>query len=115
MDVDCDGANNTGGKCANDHSGQGTTAFKSEVEQLNAGISDLDANSHPYIVFGNEEDSPSFQPKDHGMVPLSVMANVCNNQVVKHPEFSCDEVSNYCLICSGTVPDHGPGRYLLPG
>jgi len=46
------------------------------------GIPDLDANLHPYVVFGNEEHSPSFDPEAHGMERLSVMAIVCNNQVV---------------------------------
>lgn len=87
MDVDCDGANRTGGKCANDNSGQDTTAFKAEVGQLNAGITDLDANLHPYIVFGNEDHSPSFRPQEHGMVPLSVMAVVCNNKLVSNLDF----------------------------
>ncbi|KAL6904076.1 putative chitosanase CSN1 [Trichoderma evansii] len=79
MDIDCDGANNTGGKCANDPSGQGETAFKDTVKSY--GISDLNANVHPYVVFGNEGASPSFNPQSKGMKPLSVMAVVCNNQV----------------------------------
>lgn len=82
MDIDCDGANRKSGKCANDPTGQGTTAFQSEVQALNVGLKDLDSNLHPYVVFGNEEHSPEFKPKDHGMEPLSVMAVVCNNQVV---------------------------------
>jgi chitosanase len=82
MDIDCDGANRTGGKCANDPTGQGTTAFQSEVQALKAGIKDLDSNLHPYVVFGNEGKSPSFDPRKYGMEPLSVMAVVCNNQVV---------------------------------
>ena len=76
MYVDCDGANRTGGKCVNDPSGQGKTAFQYQVAQLNAGIDDLNANLHPYVVFGNELDSPSFDPSNHGMVPLTVMAIV---------------------------------------
>jgi chitosanase len=80
MDIDCDGANNSAGKCANDPSGQGQTAFKSDVQKF--GISDLNANVHPYVVFGNEEHSPSFSPQSHGMQPLSVMAVVCNGQLV---------------------------------
>ncbi|KAE8376156.1 fungal chitosanase of glycosyl hydrolase group 75-domain-containing protein [Aspergillus bertholletiae] len=79
MDIDCDGANNTAGKCANDKSGQGITAFQDEVKKF--GISDLDANLHPYIVFGNEDHSPHFNPQEYGMEPLSVMAVVCKNQV----------------------------------
>ncbi|GMF75065.1 unnamed protein product [Aspergillus oryzae] len=79
MDVDCDGANNSAGKCSNDPSGQGVTAFKDEVKKF--GIPDLDANLHPYIVFGNEEHSPQFKPQKYGMEPLSVMAVVCNGKL----------------------------------
>jgi hypothetical protein len=79
MDIDCDGANNSAGACANDPSGQSETAFKDTVQTF--GISDLDANIHPYVVFGNEGGSPSFNPQP-SMKPLSVMAVVCNNQVV---------------------------------
>jgi hypothetical protein len=83
MDIDCDGANNSAGDCANDPSGQGQTAFVDTVSQY--GIQDLDANLHPYVVFGNSGGSPSFNPEDHGLQPLSVMAVVCNNQVVRLP------------------------------
>ncbi|KAJ6439472.1 chitosanase CSN1 [Purpureocillium lavendulum] len=79
LDIDCDGANNSAGDCANDPSGQGQTSFVDTVKTY--GISDLDANLHPYVVFGNEGASPSFRPQDHGIKPLSVMAVVCNNQV----------------------------------
>ncbi|TQV93105.1 hypothetical protein V2A60_003584 [Cordyceps javanica] len=78
MDIDCDGANNAAGDCANDPSGQGQTAFVDTVSTY--GIRDLDANLHSYVVFGNEGGSPSFSPRDHGVRPLSVMAVVCNNQ-----------------------------------
>ncbi|KFY45411.1 hypothetical protein V495_03002 [Pseudogymnoascus sp. VKM F-4514 (FW-929)] len=81
MDIDCDGANRTGGKCSNDPTGQGQTAFQSEIQELNVGIDDLDSNLHPYVVFGNEGSSPEFDPRQYGMEPLSVMAVVCNNQV----------------------------------
>lgn len=80
MDIDCDGANRTGGACANDPSGQGETAFKDTVKSY--GIPDLDANVHPYIVFGNDGSNPSFNPQAHGIKPLSVMAVVCNGQLV---------------------------------
>ncbi|KAK0382645.1 hypothetical protein NLU13_8614 [Sarocladium strictum] len=79
MDIDCDGANNQAGACANDPTGQGETAFKDTVSGY--GISDLDANLHPYVVFGNEGDTPSFDPQQQGMQPLSVMAVVCNGQL----------------------------------
>lgn len=81
MDIDCDGANNAAGGCANDPSGQGQTSFKTTVKTY--GIPDLDANVHPYVVFGNEGASPSFNPQSHGMKPLSIMAVVCNNQLVR--------------------------------
>ena len=80
MDIDCDGANNSAGDCANDPTGQGQTSFVDTVSTY--GISDLDANLHPFVVFGNGGASPSFNPQDHGMSPLSVMAVVCNGQVV---------------------------------
>ncbi|EAW11904.1 glycosyl hydrolase family 75 chitosanase csnB [Aspergillus clavatus NRRL 1] len=79
MDIDCDGANRTGGKCANDPSGQGITAFQDQVAKF--GIKDLDANIHPYVVFGNEDHSPRFDPRKQGMEPLSVMAVVCGGKL----------------------------------
>ncbi|KAJ5806709.1 Fungal chitosanase [Penicillium riverlandense] len=79
MDVDCDGADNSSGACSNDPSGQGVTAFQSEVSKY--GISDLNANIHPYVVFGNEDSNPQFAPNKFGMEPLSVMAVVCNGQL----------------------------------
>nr|QHW12272.1 chitosanase [Aspergillus oryzae] len=84
IDIECDGVNNSAGKCANDPSGHGETArrggfFKSDVKKFD--ISDLDANIHPYVVFGNEDHSPKFKPQSHGMQPLSVMAVGCNGQL----------------------------------
>ncbi|CEJ80605.1 hypothetical protein VHEMI00779 [[Torrubiella] hemipterigena] len=79
MDVDCDGANNSGGDCANDPSGQGETAFKDTVKGY--GIGDLDANIHTYIVFGNEGGKTTFKPQDHGIKPLSLMAVVCGGKL----------------------------------
>jgi chitosanase len=35
------------------------------------GMKDLDANVHPYVVFGNEDHTPSFMPDEHGMEQLS--------------------------------------------
>ncbi|KAM0418449.1 hypothetical protein ACHAPD_004808 [Fusarium lateritium] len=79
MDIDCDGANNHAGACANDPTGQGITAFQDTVARY--GISDLDANVHPYVVFGNDGDSPSFDPQQHEMKPLSVMAVICDDKL----------------------------------
>ncbi|KAF4542709.1 uncharacterized protein LTHEOB_7439 [Lasiodiplodia theobromae] len=78
MDVDCDGANLGAGDCANDPTGQSQTAFQWIVADK-YGIDDLDANVHSYVVFGN--DDPAFDPQQHGMEPLSVMAVVCGGQL----------------------------------
>lgn len=80
MDTDCDGANNSAGDCANDPTGQGQTSFVDTVSTF--GIPDLDANLHSYVVLGNEGASPAFDPQSAGVQPLSVVAVVCNNQVV---------------------------------
>lgn len=87
MNVDCDGANNSGGKCSNDPSGQGQTAFQDTVKSY--GIPDLNANVHGYVVFGNEGAIPAFSPKTAGMKPLSVMAIVCGDNLVRlRPAFA---------------------------
>lgn len=77
MDVDCDGADDKAGDCSNDPSGFGETSFMDTVKGY--GISDLNANIHPYIVVN---EPPYFDAQKNGMKPLSVMAVVCNNQVV---------------------------------
>ncbi|KAL2013502.1 hypothetical protein VTN00DRAFT_1027 [Thermoascus crustaceus] len=79
MDVDCDGDDRTAGKCSNDNSGQDQTTFQQIVKGY--GFSDLNANIHGYVVFGNEGAKPSFEPKEAGMKPLSIMAVICNNQL----------------------------------
>ncbi|KAI9797817.1 MAG: hypothetical protein M1833_005320 [Piccolia ochrophora] len=76
MDIDCDGDNSQGGNCANDPSGLSITAFRDEVRKY--GIRDLDANKHPYVVFGNDL---GFDPIQFGLKPLSVMAVVCNSKL----------------------------------
>ncbi|PYH96447.1 putative fungal chitosanase [Aspergillus ellipticus CBS 707.79] len=75
IDIDCDGANAARRDCGNDPSIQVQTSFKDQVVQY--GISDLDANIHPYVVFGNT----NFDPQQSGMQPLSVMAVVCGGQL----------------------------------
>ena len=59
LDIECDGANNHAGDCANDPTGQSQTAFKDGVSRF--GIPDLDANVHPYVVFGNAEGFNHFR------------------------------------------------------
>ncbi|KAJ5469233.1 Endo-chitosanase [Penicillium diatomitis] len=101
MDVDCDGANNYGGDCANDPSGQSQTAFMDSLPQY--GIQDLNANVHP------------------------VMAVVCNNQLLygiwgdTNGYDSTGEVSialaQMCYPNDGLTGDngHGPDDVLYIG
>ena len=84
MDVDCDGADRSAGKCADDTSGQDQTSFKNKAKKYN--IPDLNSSIHSYVVFGNQDAKPSFDPRKAGMEPLSVMAVVCNDQLVSFSE-----------------------------
>lgn len=86
MDIDCDGANNSAGDCANDPSGQGQTAFKHEVQDY--GIEDLDSNKHSFVVLGNEGASPEYMPTSDGVESLSIVAVVCANKLVSR-NLSC--------------------------
>lgn len=57
------------------------------VSAYENGVVDLNPFVHDYVVFGNTGDSPgwsTFDPRDYGMLPLSVMAVVCNNSVVRY-------------------------------
>ncbi|KAJ4416323.1 hypothetical protein N0V85_002332 [Neurospora sp. IMI 360204] len=89
MDVDCDGVQGRAGddgRCSVGASPdyQGTTAFQETVASYNvSGVEDLNAYVHPYVVFGNEADNAKewnvFDPRAHGVEPLSVMAVVCGD------------------------------------
>ncbi|WDK14992.1 fungal chitosanase [Colletotrichum graminicola] len=86
MDVDCDGAQGGGdGRCGSSTDTQSETTFRDVLRGYNTGQQDLNASLHPYVVFGNEGTKsgwPTFDPSQHGVKPLSVMAVICNNQVV---------------------------------
>lgn len=85
MDIDCDGnQSRDDGRCTHHGDTQSETAFKDTVQSYGVdGVEDLDANVHPYIVFGNVGDySPTFDPTAYGIEPLSVMAVVCANQLI---------------------------------
>ncbi len=85
MDIDCDGnQSRDDGRCTDSGDTQSQTSFKDTVASFGvAGVDDLDANVHPYVVFGNVGDySPTFEPADHGIKPLSVMAVVCGDQLI---------------------------------
>ncbi|KAJ9161003.1 Endo-chitosanase [Coniochaeta hoffmannii] len=88
MDIDCDGAQGgpaDDGRCGNSDDTQSITSFADTVRGYNRGISDLNANVHPYVVFGNagtKAGYKTFDPQAYGVRPLSVMAVVCGNKLI---------------------------------
>ncbi|KAI1371069.1 glycoside hydrolase family 75 protein [Hypoxylon crocopeplum] len=88
MDIDCDGTQGSAaddGRCGNSGDTQSITSFADTVRGYGKGIRDLDANIHPYVVFGNvggKEGYTSFDPQKHGIEPLSVMAVVCGDKLI---------------------------------
>ncbi|KAL7917457.1 glycoside hydrolase family 75 protein [Trichoderma austrokoningii] len=121
MGIDCDGVNNSSGACPNDPSGQSETASKVTVQSFS--INNLDVNLHLYVVFGNKGANPSFSPKQFSIQPLSVIAVVCNNQVVSHQSIHnselCQAISmgNLCFPNDGLTGDnsHDPKDVLYTG
>lgn len=101
MDIDCDGNSNepadatdaNDGRCGNSADTQGDTAFEDTLRGYDqAGLTNLNAYVHPYVVFGNAADDgahragyTTFDPTKYGIEPLSLMAVVCNQQVVSSP------------------------------
>ncbi|KAL8725037.1 MAG: hypothetical protein Q9166_007612 [cf. Caloplaca sp. 2 TL-2023] len=86
MDIDCDGdlSNPVDGRCGSSTDTQEQTRWKAEVQTAsNNKIEDLNANIHPYVVFGNERDDggATFDPRSVGIKPLSVMAVVCGDKM----------------------------------
>lgn len=95
MDIDCDG-NQKGpandGRCGPSQDTQSTTAFEDTIKGYKVGIDELNPYVHPYVVFGNDNEDHksgfvSFNPEDYGIQPLSVMAVVCGNKLVRSPVF----------------------------
>lgn len=79
MDVVCNGIDNYTGAGWNDLSGQNVTAFKYSVSKHST--SALSPNNHTYVVLGN---AGQWMPNvDAGIEPLSVVAVVCNDQLVR--------------------------------
>lgn len=87
MDICCDGIQGgpaDDGRCDNDPSNLSITAFQYLVEGYGTGQKDLDANAHPYVVLGNTGDTPgwpTFDPRDRGVEPLSLVAVVCGDNL----------------------------------
>ncbi|KAL8656627.1 MAG: hypothetical protein Q9226_002609 [Calogaya cf. arnoldii] len=87
MDIDCDGdlSDPGDGRCGSSEDTQGQTAFVDQVRKMSKNkIKDLNANIHPYVVFGNdrEDGGPTFNPQKYGVKPLSVMAVVCGEKLI---------------------------------
>ncbi|KAI8959474.1 glycoside hydrolase family 75 protein [Daldinia sp. FL1419] len=87
MDIDCDGliTKNDDGRCDNAHSVQNMTAMRGYISTYKNGVPDLNPFVHDYVVFGNTGKKPewvTFNPRDWGMKPLSVMAIVCNDKLI---------------------------------
>lgn len=120
MDVDCDGVQGSAaddGRCGNSGDTQSVTSFADTVRGYGKGVKDLDANVHPYVVFGNvgsHAGYTNFNPRSYGVEPLSVMAVVCGDKLVSSsfslpshpPPFFLFYISSYrergiCIYISG--------------
>lgn len=93
MDIDCDGnqdepsSSANDGRCGNSGDTQSDTSYEDTVKGYGKGLSNLNPYIHPYVVFGNSNDNntpgyKTFEPTKYGIEPLSIIAVVCNNQVV---------------------------------
>lgn len=89
MDIDCDGVQGSSaddGRCGSSGDTQSVTSFQDQLKSYGTDQKDLDANIHPYVVFGNvgtKKNWPTFDAQKHGIKPLSVMAVVCGDKMVK--------------------------------
>lgn len=89
MDIDCDGAQGgfaDDGRCSSSRDTQSVTSFQWILQGYGKGVRDLDANVHPYVVFGNvgsKKGWRTFDPQEYGVLPLSVMAVVCGDKLVR--------------------------------
>ncbi|KAI1335849.1 glycoside hydrolase family 75 protein [Xylariaceae sp. FL0016] len=88
MDIDCDGTAGgpaDDGRCGNSQDTQSGTSFQDTLAGYGKGVDNLDAKIHPYVVFGNVGSSANwntFDPQDHGIEPLSLMAVVCGDKLI---------------------------------
>lgn len=89
MDVDCDGLQGgvgDDGRCGSSTDTQNQTTFRDTLVSYGQSVTELNANVHPYAVFGNQgsrKGYANFDPTKYGVQPLSVMAVVCNNKLVR--------------------------------
>ncbi|KAK4153023.1 glycoside hydrolase [Chaetomidium leptoderma] len=86
MDIDCDGEQNgrgDDGRCKSSSDTQSITSFQHTIKGYKKGINDLNSYVHPYVVFGNEgfkKGWKTFDPREYGVEPLSIIAVVCPNK-----------------------------------
>ncbi|KAL4732450.1 hypothetical protein ACLX1H_001466 [Fusarium chlamydosporum] len=87
MDIDCDGIQGSSaddGRCGSSGDTQSVTSFQDSLQTYSTKQKDLDANIHPYVVFGNvgtKKNWPTFDAQKHGIKPLSVIAVVCGEKM----------------------------------
>ncbi|ESU08894.1 hypothetical protein FGSG_04230 [Fusarium graminearum PH-1] len=80
MDIDCDGIQGSSaddGRCGSSGDTQSVTSFQDRLRTYSTKQKDLDANIHPYVVFGNlgtKKNWPTFDAQKHGIKPLSIIA-----------------------------------------
>ncbi|KAK6082884.1 fungal chitosanase [Seiridium cupressi] len=92
MDVDCDGAiqrsPENDRRCDSSPDRSSGTAFRELIQGYRKGIRDLDPYIHSYVVLGNDGSKHggiTFDPTEHGIDPLSLVAVVCNDKLVCVP------------------------------
>lgn len=89
MDPDCDGVQGgpqDDGRCAGGiDMTQSRTSINRIIKSYNVGITDLNANEHSYVVFGNAGEKSgwkTFDPVTVGVEEASLMAVVCGDKMV---------------------------------
>lgn len=88
MDIDCDGEQGgpeDDGRCDDTGTTIPQTAIRGTLEEYDVGIPDLNTHEHSFVVFGNsggKNDWATFDPQSVGVEKASLMAVVCDNQMV---------------------------------
>lgn len=89
MDIDCDGEQGgpqDGGRCDDTGSTIPETSIRDTIQGYDVGISDLNSHEHSFAVFGNsgsKDDWVTFDPRSVGIEKASLMAVVCDDQMVR--------------------------------
>ncbi|KAK9426429.1 hypothetical protein SUNI508_02870 [Seiridium unicorne] len=90
MDVDCDGviqrSPENDRRCDSSPDRSPETAFRELIRGYRKGIRDLDPYIHSYVVLGNDGSKHggiTFDPTEYGIDPLSLVAVVCNDKLIR--------------------------------